>query len=104
MHKLLASLVVFSFLSVAAQPVKLHGQLKVVGVQLTDAHDKPVVLRGMSFGWHNFWPRFYNEKAVEWLAADWGCTVVRAAMGVEPEKGYIKNPEDSREKIEAVID
>ena len=87
-----------------AQPVKEHGQLKVKGIQLTDAHDRPVVLRGMSFGWHNWWPRFYNKEAVNWLAKDWACNVVRAAMGAEPDKGYIKDVKGSRAKIEAVID
>ena len=36
-----------------AQPVKTHGQLKVEGTKLVDKNGKLVVLRGMSFGWHN---------------------------------------------------
>jgi endoglucanase len=86
------------------QPVKVHGQLKVVGTQLIDEKGKAVVLRGMSFGWHNFWPRFYNAGAVDWLYKDWDCTVLRAAMGIEPNNGYIKNPEWSKNKIKAVVD
>ncbi|WP_207495813.1 glycoside hydrolase family 5 protein [Aridibaculum aurantiacum] len=89
---------------VNAQPVKQHGKLKVKGVQLVDEKGKPVVLRGMSFGWHNFWPRFYNKEAVKWLAKDWKCNVVRAAMGIEPNGGYLKDPEGSKAKIEAVVD
>lgn len=91
------------FCKLSAQPVKIHGQLKVVGPQLIDANNKPVMLRGMSFGWHNWWPRFYNKEAVAWLASDWKCNVVRAAMGIEPAKGYLKDSAGSREKIEAVI-
>ena len=87
-----------------AQPVKKHGQLKVDSTQLKDNTGKPIVLRGASFGWHNWWPRFYNKGAVNWLANDWGCNVVRAAMGIEPEKGYLKDPAGSIEKIEAVVD
>lgn len=87
-----------------AQPVKKHGQLHVDSTQLTDKKGKPVVLRGMSFGWHNFWPRFYNAEAVHWLAKDWKCTVVRAAMGVEPSGGYIKDPQGSKQKIKEVVD
>src|SRR4051794_9701620 len=68
---------------VAAQPVKEHGKLQVTGTQLTDEHGNAVILRGMSYGWHNLWRRFYNANSVEWLHKDWGCTVVRAAMGVE---------------------
>jgi endoglucanase len=87
-----------------AQPVKTHGQLKVEGTKLLDEKGNPVVLRGMSYGWHNFWPRFYNPESVKWLYEDWGCTVVRAAMGVEPKDGYLEKPEWSKEKIRAVVD
>ena len=87
-----------------AQPVKIHGQLHVDKTQLKDANGNEVVLRGMSFGWHNFWPGFYNAGAVKWLHEDWRCSVVRAAMGVEPKDGYIEKPEESKAKIEAVVD
>ncbi|MGG9960913.1 glycoside hydrolase family 5 protein [Ferruginibacter sp. SUN106] len=90
---------------VIAQPVKKHGQLKVVGTKLVDAHDQPIALHGMSLGWHNLWPRFYNAGAVKTLVKDWHCSVVRAAMGVElNDSGYIKNPAGSVAKIKAVVD
>lgn len=94
----------FSSAILTAQPVNDHGQLHVDGLQLKDSHDNTVVLRGMSFGWHCFHPRFYNAGAVEWLFRDWGCSVVRAAMGVEPKSGYIDKPEWSKEKVKAVVD
>lgn len=87
-----------------AQPVKQHGALQVKGTALLDAYNQPLVLRGMSFGWHNFWPRFYNADAVSWLHKDWNCSVVRAAMGVEPNKGYLKDSLGSLQKIKAVVD
>jgi len=95
---------VFHCLFVNAQPVKTHGQLKVEGTKLLDKNGKLVVLRGVSFGWHNWWPRFYNAGTVKWLHDDWKCTVVRAAMGVEPDRGYIKDSADSKAKIKAVVD
>ncbi|MES1218208.1 MAG: glycoside hydrolase family 5 protein, partial [Bacteroidota bacterium] len=52
----MTGLLLFSCIIIAAQPVKTHGQLKVNGTQLVDKNGKPVVLRGVSFGWHNFWP------------------------------------------------
>lgn len=61
--------------------------LSVVGTQLVDEHGDLVSLRGVSFGWHNWWPRFYNANSVKWLKKDWHVNVVRAAMGVEPEDG-----------------
>jgi len=86
------------------QAVKQVSALKLVGTQLTDAGGKPIMLRGVSFGWHNWWPRFYNAGAVQWLKNDWKCNVLRAAMGVEPDKGYIKEKEWSKEKIKSVVD
>ena len=91
-------------LTANSQPVKKHGKLKVVGTQLVNEKNQPVVLRGMSFGWHNWWPRFYSAGAVKWLRDDWNCTVVRAAMGIEPDKGYLKDPAGSLQKIKTVID
>jgi len=87
-----------------AQSVKNHGALQVTGTQLQDKNGQAVVLRGMSFGWHNFWPRFYNPKAVAWLKKDWQCNVVRAAMGIEPKDGYLQKPDWSKEKVKAVVD
>jgi endoglucanase len=86
-----------------SQPVKKHGQLSVSGLFLVDKNENPVVLNGVSYGWHNWWPRFYNEETVKWLSEDWNCSVVRAAMGVEPKKGYIESPEWSKKKMNAVI-
>lgn len=94
----------FVFYASQAQFVKQHGRLHVEGTQLTDQNNNPVVLRGMSFGWHSMWPRFYNEKAVQWLKKDFNCNVVRAAMGIELGKmSYLKEPEFSKEKVEAVV-
>lgn len=98
------SLFLLFVVAAAAQPVKEHGRLHVAGTQLTDEHGRAVVLRGMSFGWHNWWPRFYNKEAVGWLASDWQCSVIRAAMGVEPDKGYLKDPKGSTQRVEAVVD
>ncbi len=88
----------------AFDPVKQWGQLQVVGTQLCAQNGEPVVLRGVSFGWHNIWPRFYNKKAVKWLKQDWHPTVIRAAMGVTTvEDNYLDNPEFALQCIEPVI-
>ncbi len=96
-------LIVFSA-SAIAQAVEENGKLSVKGTQLVNEKGNPIVLRGMSFGWHNWWPRFYNAGAVCWLKNDWGCNVVRAAMGVEPAGAYLNRPDWSKEKIKAVVD
>jgi len=92
------------FSAVTAQPVKAHGKLHVQGTQLTDEHNQPVVLNGMSFGWSCFHPRFYTAGAVKTLAKDWNCNVIRAALGVEPNNGYIKDSARSMALITTVVD
>jgi len=94
---------IFLAANLMAQPVKNHGNLSVKGIQLTDEHGNPVVLNGVSYGWSNWWSEFYNEKSVKWLAKDWKCDVIRAAMGIEPDGGYIEKPQWTKEKIETVI-
>ena len=91
-------------LTINAQPVKNHGQLKVVGTQLTDEHNTAVVLNGMSFGWSCFHPKFYTAGAVSTLAKDWNCSVVRAALGVEPDNGYLQDSVKSMKLITTVVD
>jgi endoglucanase len=93
----------FSFSN--AQFVKQNGQLRVEGTQLVNQSGEKIALRGMSFGWHCYHPRFYNKGAVKWLKNDWKCTVVRAALGVEQsDNSYLKQPEASKKLIKNVIE
>lgn len=102
--KIIILFLLFSVFS-NAQFVKKHGQLKVLGTQLVDQNNEPIMLRGMSYGWHSLWPRFYNKESVKWLKDDFKCNVVRAAMGIElGDSSYIKQPEFSKKKIKAIID
>ena len=94
-----------------AQPVKTVPSLRVEGTCLyQEGIAEPVVWRGLSFGWHNLWPRFYNRKAVDVFAKDWGCPVFRAAIGADdlselsPLGGYTSDPESALECLYAVID
>jgi endoglucanase len=104
MRTLFFVLTLCSLTIINAQPVKIFGHLQVKGTQLCDAKGNPVVLRGMSLGWHNFWPRFYNADAVDWLYKDWNCSVVRAAMGIELQGGYKQDSAGAVQKIKAVVD
>jgi endoglucanase len=78
--------------------------LKVVGTQLVDESGKRVVLHGVSFGWHNWWSRFYTEGTTTWLAKEWHADVVRAAMGVEPQGAYLSDPDMAVRCVETVVD
>jgi endoglucanase len=93
----------FTLVLLQAQPVKEHGSLSVEGTRIVDQHGNTVMLQGVSYGWHNWWPRFYNKETVKWLRDDWGCTVVRAAMGVGPENSYLDSPDWSKGLIEAIV-
>ncbi len=84
--------------------VKYFGQLKVTEGKLTNSTGEEVMLRGVSLGWHNWWPRFYNTSAVKFLKNDWNANLVRAAMGVDPSGAYLDNPEFAIEKIKAVVE
>lgn len=81
-----------------------HGQLSVKGTSLVDKNGEKLVLRGVSFGWHNWWSRFYDEKTVTWLQDDWNCNLVRAAIGVEPDGVYLQNPELAYKCLDAVVE
>jgi len=72
--------------------VTQHGKLSVEGTQLIDSKGNPIILRGVSFGWHNWWSDYYNANAVSQIVNDWKATVVRAAIGIEPEGAYLNNP------------
>ena len=93
----------FALSAMAGGPVKEWGQLRVEGTQLCSEKGQPVVLRGVSFGWHNIWPRFYNKGAVKWIKNDWNATVVRAAMGLMIEDNYLENPDFALQCVENVV-
>lgn len=105
--KKLLSIVLFLFLCFeagAVNPVKEYGQLQVKGSQLCDCNGNAVVLRGISLGWHNLWPRFYNAGAVKELKDKWHATVIRAAMGIKIEDNFLENPSFALSCIEPVVD
>jgi endoglucanase len=81
-----------------------HGQLSVKGVSLVDKQGETLVLSGVSFGWHNWWSKFYTKETVAWLKTDWNAHLVRAAIGVEPDNAYIENPELAVRCATTVID
>lgn len=97
-------LILCSTLVLNAQEVKKHGQLSIKGAQLSDARGNPVTLRGLSLGWHNWWPRFYTTDVVNWLHKDWNCTVLRTAIGIDPQNAYLQDPEGAKAKIKAVVE
>lgn len=101
---LLISLLILSSCKSSVVPAEEDARLSVEGTFLMNGKGERVVLKGVSFGWHNWWPRFYNASVVKMLKDEWNCTVVRAAMGVEPDGGYLTNPEKALDCIMTVAD
>ncbi len=75
----------------AGSPVARHGHLSLSGTQLVDESGQPVQLRGVSSMWLNWENDGYalSQKALEWMRDNWGLTVIRAAMGVDVDGGYV---------------
>jgi len=85
--------------------VSQNGFLSVKGTSLVNQDGNTLVLHGVSLGWHNWWPRFYNESTITWLKTDWECDYVRAAIGVDADQNcYIANPTSSLDCLYTVVD
>lgn len=87
--------------------------LKVNGTQLCYADGTPAVFRGVSLGWHNLWPRFYNQDAIKTLVSDWQVPIIRAAIGADDHanadnpgchEGFMTEPEFAMEHLYAAVD
>ena len=79
--------------------------LTVNGTQLMNTRGDTVVLHGVSYGWHQFWPRFYNASTVAYFTRDWGAQVLRASMGVDLDSAcYMSEPGFGLECVTKVAD
>jgi endoglucanase len=86
-------------------PVKKHGALKVLDGRMVDRHNQPPQLRGISLSW-SIWGgrKYYNPDVVRWLKTDFNINLLRVSMAVEPQGGYLKDPEGQEKLIIPVID
>ncbi len=83
--------------------VSEHGMLYTNGNYIVDEHGAPIQLKGMSLFWSQWSGKFWNADVVHNLAQDWGCTVIRAAMGIE-NGGYLTNPATEKHKVITVVE
>lgn len=94
-------LIVFSSLG---QPTfaGIHGRLRVGGNQIVDQNGEPTVLHGMSlYAWSAQGKQFYNGSAIDQLARDWKCTVIRAVV---LPRDYRRDPEAEIQRVKTVVD
>jgi aryl-phospho-beta-D-glucosidase BglC (GH1 family) len=96
--------------TVTGPPVQVHGNLKVVGTKLVDQNGTPVQLKGVSSQWLNYETDGYatNLDALIWMRDNWKLSVIRAAMGVDPDQdgAYLYSAEgkaNMQTQLEAVI-
>jgi len=86
-------------------PVAVHGQLHVDGTRLVGADGVPVQLKGVSTMWLNWEPRYsVNRDGLRWMRDNWNVSVVRAAMGVEPDGAYLSDPEAAFAQLRTVVE
>ena len=83
--------------------VERYGQLRVEEIHIVNQNGEPVMLTGMSLYWSQWKGQYYNYNCIKWLRDDWKCTVVRAAMGIESNLGYLIYPAREKEKVIEVI-
>ncbi|RWY51032.1 glycoside hydrolase family 5 protein [Mucilaginibacter gilvus] len=77
----------------AGSPVALNGALSVKDGKIVNKNGVPPQLRGISLSW-SLWAgkKYYNPAVVDWLAKDFKVSIIRSAMGVQPEHGYLQEP------------
>lgn len=86
-------------------PVAVNGALKIQGNKIVNRHGAPPQLRGISLSW-SLWGgrKYYNPAVIDWLSTDFKVSIIRAAMGVQPEHGYLQEPELQKKLITDVVD
>jgi endoglucanase len=86
-------------------PVMINGALRVENNNIVNIKGVPPQLHGVSFSW-SIWQgqKYYNAAVVDWLAKDFKISIMRAAMAVQPDSGYLQKPERQTKLIETVVD
>jgi len=86
-------------------PVSENGPLRVENGQVVNKKGVPPQLRGISLSW-SLWQgrKYWNPAVVNWLAGDFKASIIRASMGVQPDHGYLQEPEKQTQLTVNVVD
>jgi len=94
-----------AFAQSTATPVSENGALRVENGQVVNKNGVPPQLRGISLSW-SLWQgrKYWNPAVVNWLAGDFKASIIRASMGVQPDHGYLQEPEKQMQLTVNVVD
>ena len=94
-----------TFAQIAATPLEKNGALTVKNSKIVNSTGIAPQLRGISFSW-SIWQgqKYYNHAVVDWLSNDFKVDIIRAAMAVEPNNGYLQRPQFQQKLIEDLVD
>jgi endoglucanase len=86
-------------------PVAKNGALHVENGLIVNQNGVPPQLRGISLSW-SIWEgrKYYNPAVVNWLSSDFKISILRAAMAVQPDNGYLQQPSVQMQLIINVVD
>lgn len=105
---LLSILLLGGQIAYSATAVQSYGALRVEGNQIVNQSGTAIQLRGMSLYWSlSTWgnsTKYWNASVVNWLTDDWNANIIRAAMGVEPEGGYLSNAGEQKALVKTIVD
>nr|WP_294944727.1 glycoside hydrolase family 5 protein [uncultured Mucilaginibacter sp.] len=95
----------FTFAQPAGSPVAVNGALSVKGGKIVNKDGVPPQLRGISLSW-SLWAgkKYYNPAVVDWLVKDFKVSLIRSAMGVQPNHGYLQEPALQKQLMINVVD
>jgi endoglucanase len=80
----------------------VHGRLSVKGTKIVDQTGNPITLHGMSlYCWGPQGKQFFNTDAINHLARDWKCTVIRIAI---LPRDYKRDPTNEINRVKTVMD
>ena len=89
----------------AQTPLQIHGKLHVAGNTILNSAGKEPQLRGISLSW-SVWQgkKYYTPEVVDWLIEDFNINLLRVSMAIQPEHGYLQDPEGQKKLVTTVID
>lgn len=89
----------------AQKPVIVNGALSVRGNKIVNKNGVEPQLRGISLSW-SLWAgqKYYNPAVIDWLTSDFKVSIIRASMGVQPDSGYLQQPDAQKKMVFDVVD